>query len=135
MVSSGKDVVSIAKSQAAALKSFDTEKRQLDMQEIPAVKTVLDRSEYTTAAAFLPLWVRPLLLFMPVHIRGSKAMERFGTMAVTAISKRLSMPSDKVDLLSKMVEIKDDGGRPMGSQELSAEATTLLVAGSDTTSK
>ncbi|TCD69097.1 hypothetical protein EIP91_008739 [Steccherinum ochraceum] len=133
MVSSGSDLVSVAKSQSRALKSFDTE-WQLETETIPAVKTVLDRSEYTTAAAHLPALVRPLMLLLPNHIRGSTAMKKFGTIAVTSIAKRLALQSDKVDLLSKMVEVKDDGGRPMGDRELSAEATTLLIAGSDTTS-
>ena len=135
MTSSGRDVVQVAKSQDAVLESFGTKEPELETTEIPAVKTILDRSEYTTASALLPPWARPFLHLFPVHIRGSLALERFGTVAAAAIARRLLMSSDKIDLLSKMVEVTDDGGRPMGNRELSAEATTLLAAGSDTISK
>jgi cytochrome P450 len=37
--------------------------------------------------------------------------------------------------LSKLQQGKDDDGNPMGMQELTAEALTQLIAGSDTTSK
>jgi len=39
-----------------------------------------------------------------------------------------------VDLLSKLQAGKDDEGKPMGRLELTAEALTHLIAGSDTTS-
>lgn len=45
------------------------------------------------------------------------------------------MPSDRNDLLSKLQKGKDAEGNPMGRAELTAEALTQLIAGSDTTSK
>lgn len=55
--------------------------------------------------------------------------------AVAAVEKRLSEPSDRNDLLSKLQKGKDADGNPMGRNELTAEALTQLIAGSDTTSK
>ncbi|KAH8103863.1 cytochrome P450 monooxygenase pc-bph [Cristinia sonorae] len=134
MVANGSDVVKIAKSQTAALESFDSDKHDLDTDEIPAVKVVLERGDHVATSAFSPAWFRPFLRFFPATNKGRRAMELFGNLAVTAIARRLLTSPDKVDLLSKMVEIKDDGGRTMDGRELAAEATTLLIAGSDTTS-
>ena len=41
----------------------------------------------------------------------------------------------RTDLLAKLREGKDERGEPMGREELTAEALTQLIAGSDTTSK
>jgi len=54
--------------------------------------------------------------------------------AVAAVEKRLSEPSDRNDLLSKLQKGKDAQGNPMCRAELVAEALTQLIAGSDTTS-
>jgi len=51
-----------------------------------------------------------------------------------AVAKRLATSTDRVDLLSKLQEGRDGNGNPMGKTELTAEALTLLIAGSDTTS-
>ncbi len=42
--------------------------------------------------------------------------------------------SDRVDLLARLMEGKDENGQKLGRQELTAEALTQLIAGSDTTS-
>lgn len=39
-----------------------------------------------------------------------------------------------MDLLQRLMEGKDEDGQPLGRQELTAEALTQLIAGSDTTS-
>lgn len=65
-------------------------------------------------------------------------------MAIAAVSKRLAEPPEekahrdavgRTDLLTKLQEGKDEDGYPMGQKELTAEAMTQLIAGSDTTSK
>ena len=55
--------------------------------------------------------------------------------AIAQVAKRLTTPTDRTDLLGKLQEGKDDEGNPMGREELTAEALTQLIAGSDTTSK
>lgn len=133
MTASGTDIVRVATDQEAVMKSFGSEQMQFEEVEIPVVKTILDRSEFLTASAMMPAWIRPIVRHLTPG--GSKAMETFGTLVVTALTKRLSAPSDRVDLLSRMIEVKNNGGKPMNRQELSAEATTLIIAGSDTTAK
>ena len=85
---------------------------------------------------------------MPWFAKGDVAVKRLAGLAIAAVSKRLALAeagagsesgaragTDRVDLLSKLQEGKDDEGRPMGREELTAEAQTQLIAGSDTTSK
>jgi benzoate 4-monooxygenase len=40
-----------------------------------------------------------------------------------------------MDLLTRLQEGKDDSGQLLGKEELTVEALTQLIAGSDTTSK
>ena len=58
-----------------------------------------------------------------------------GVRKAAARKQRLATPTDRADLLSKLQEGRDDNGDPMGREELTAEALTQLIAGSDTTSK
>ena len=44
------------------------------------------------------------------------------------------MPAERVDLLARLMEGKDENGEKLGRDELTAEALTQLIAGSDTTS-
>ena len=62
-------------------------------------------------------------------------MTNLAGVAVAAVSKRLKTTTDRVDILSKLQEGKDDKGKPVGLPELTAEALTQLIAGSDNTSK
>src|SRR5262249_28109669 len=91
----------------------------------------------------LPPWWRPLVKrYIPWYRNGAGAVRNLAGIAVVAIAKRLSMDRElglsgergRVDLLSKLREGKDEDGRPMGREELTAEALTQLIAGSDTTS-
>jgi len=72
--------------------------------------------------------------FHPWYRKGSVATANLAGLAIAAVSKRLKSPTDRVDLLSKLQQGKDDEGKPMGRPELTAEALTQLIAGSDTTS-
>ncbi|KAK0495838.1 cytochrome P450 [Armillaria luteobubalina] len=51
-----------------------------------------------------------------------------------AIAKWLVTPTDRTDRSSKLQAGKDERGKPIGREELTAEALTLLIEGSDTTS-
>lgn len=41
---------------------------------------------------------------------------------------------ERADLLARLMEGKDENGEPLGRDELTAEALTQMIAGSDTTS-
>lgn len=133
MTARGTDIIQIATDQMAAIESFGSEKARLETEDVPLVKTILTRGEFTISAALMPVWTRPILRVLEPE--GHNAMKNFATLAATSIQNRLSTPTDRVDLLSRMIEGRDDRGKPMNARELCAESTTLLSAGSDTTSK
>jgi len=72
--------------------------------------------------------------FHPWYRRGGIKKANLLGLAVVAVSQRLKTPTDRVDILSKLLQGKDEEGKPMGRTELIAEAVTQLAAGSDTTS-
>ncbi|KAF7360600.1 Cytochrome P450 monooxygenase [Mycena venus] len=84
-----------------------------DITYIPAVAVLNGRGEYSMSMGVLP---------------------RMGASFDASRAVRLGQPTDRVDLLSKLQAGTDDNGNPMGRAELTAEALTLLIAGSDTTS-
>ena len=63
-----------------------------------------------------------------------KAIENLAGIAIARVNARLEKPSDRVDLLARLMEGRDETGNKLGREELTAEALTQLIAGSDTTS-
>jgi len=63
-----------------------------------------------------------------------KAIENLAGIAIARVNARLEKPSDRVDLLARLMEGRDENGNKLGREELTAEALTQLIAGSDTTS-
>lgn len=62
-------------------------------------------------------------------------MENLAGIAVARVEARLrNLDTSRVDLLARLMEGQDERGEKLGRQELSAEALTQLIAGSDTTS-
>ena len=133
MIKAAKDIAPVAKSQTNAMATYGNEKAEVDVEYFPAVKILNDRGEYTASMGVLPPWLRSFL--KNFHRRGNIATANFVGLAIAAVSKRLKAPTDRMDLLSKLLAGKDDQGKPMGPVELTAEAITQLVAGSDTTSR
>jgi benzoate 4-monooxygenase len=70
----------------------------------------------------------------PFFSKGIRAVENLAGIATARVQQRLSKPSDRVDLLARLMEGKDEKGERLGRAELTAEALTQLIAGSDTTS-
>lgn len=58
--------------------------------------------------------------------------------AIARVNERLASTAtnenERVDILTRLMEGKDVNGHPLGREELTAEALTQLIAGSDTTS-
>jgi benzoate 4-monooxygenase len=72
----------------------------------------------------LPASWRPYVRLLPWYRKGSKAVKNLAGLAVAAVAKRLTTPTDHVDLLSKLQQGRDDEGNPVGTAELTAEAQT-----------
>ena len=129
------DAAPVALSHEKAMSSYG----ETDTPEItyfPAVQILNDRGEYSASLGVLPPHWRPLVKLLPWYRKGNQAVQRLAGIAIAAVAQRLGAPqTDRVDLLAKLQEGRDDNGDPMGREELTAEALTQLIAGSDTTSK
>lgn len=127
--------VAVAHDQAMAAYGGEGEKAEIKVVHIPAVKILNDRGNFSASLGVLRPWMRPLAKQLPWFKQGQQAVRDLAGIAIAAVGKRLATPIDRVDLLSKLQEGRDDDGNPMGREELTAEALTQLIAGSDTTSK
>ena len=137
MIKAASDFVVVPKDQKAAMDSYGTvtKNSSVEVEEISAVKTLNGRGEFSMSMGVLPPWWRPLVRHLPWYSEGQKDVKTLTGIAIMAVAKRLATPTDRIDLLSKLQQGRDSEGKPMGREELTAEALTLLIAGSDNTSK
>ncbi|EGG06012.1 uncharacterized protein MELLADRAFT_36399 [Melampsora larici-populina 98AG31] len=103
---------------------------------LPAVQILNERGEYSMTQGCLPSWIRPITPYLdPWFARGATSVSNLAGIARNRVKKRLEGgPQDRKDLLARLQEGTDANGQPMGRDELTAEALTQLIAGSDTTS-
>ncbi|PSR74400.1 hypothetical protein PHLCEN_2v9908 [Hermanssonia centrifuga] len=132
MLQACQDAAPVAVSQKQAMASYGGQ--ECEVTHIPAVQILNDRGNYSASMGVLPPWIRPLVKQIPWYKKGNKAVKTLAGIAVAAVARRLTTPSDRTDLLGKLQEGRDDDGNLMSREELTAEALTQLIAGSDTTS-
>jgi benzoate 4-monooxygenase len=70
----------------------------------------------------------------PFFSKGVAAVQNLAGIAIARVNERLANPTDRVDLLARLQQGRDETGATLGREELTAEALTQLIAGSDTTS-
>lgn len=103
----------------------------------PAVQILNRRGEVSAALGTLPE-LKPYATWLPdkFFTQGLAAVENLAGIAIARVKQRLENPPDidRKDLLSRLQEGRDEKGEPLGFEELTAEALTQLIAGSDTTS-
>ncbi|RDW60166.1 benzoate para-hydroxylase [Coleophoma crateriformis] len=104
----------------------------------PAVEVLNRRGEVSGTLGCFPQ-LKPYAKYFPdpFFTQGLAAVENLAGIAVARVSDRLDnkqQDSDRVDLLARLMEGKDETGAKLGRSELTAEALTQLIAGSDTTS-
>ncbi|KAF8760091.1 Cytochrome P450 monooxygenase [Rhizoctonia solani] len=103
------------------------------VKHVPAIKILNDRGDYAASLGVMPPWWRPWAKRVPWYARGNQAVQCLAGLAVAAVTKRLEegLPDEEDD---EDEEESKGNGAPMGREELTAEALTQLIAGSDTTS-
>ncbi|KAH8826822.1 cytochrome P450 monooxygenase [Flagelloscypha sp. PMI_526] len=149
MIAAGQDAAPVpAPSAAAAVSQAMATGEGWDKIEyttIPAVRILNGRGEFSASLGVLPPWVRPYVRkYIPWFRRGGQDVKNLAGIAIMAVAKRLAWQAkalkengvvdERNDLLSKLQKGRDDQGQLMGTEELTAEALTMLIAGSDTTS-
>jgi benzoate 4-monooxygenase len=70
----------------------------------------------------------------PVFQQGLYAMNTVNGIGAARVDERIAKPSQRTDLLTKLMEARDETGKPLSREELISEALTQVVAGADTTS-
>lgn len=99
-----------------------------------AIQIINERGEYSATLGLAPVWLRPYLAKLPWFSNRLKSVKKLTGIALARVNDRLENGSERDDLLAKLQSAKDDSGEQMGKMELTAEALTQLIAGSDTTS-
>jgi len=134
MLEACKDIALVPKDQRSMIDSYGKEAKTEELVSVPAVKVINGRGEFSMSLGVLPPHWRPIVRRLPGFAQGARDVKNLAGIAIAAVAKRLATPTDRVDLLSKLQNGRDANGNPMGREELTAEALTLLIAGSDTTS-
>lgn len=103
----------------------------------PAIEILNRRGEVSAALGCLPA-LKPYAGWIPdpFFSQGLSAVQSLAGIAIARVKGRLDNPPpvERKDLLARLMEGRDDKGEPLGREELTAEALTQLIAGSDTTS-
>lgn len=101
----------------------------------PAIEVLNRRGEVSGTIGCYPT-LKPYAKYLPdpFFSQGMKAIENLAGIAIARVNTRLANPSDRVDLLARLMQGRDESGATLGREELTAEALTQLIAGSDTTS-
>lgn len=105
----------------------------------PAIQVLNRRGEVSGTLGCLPQ-LKPYAKHLPDRFfkDGLEAVENLAGIAVARVNERLQPEvmeqNTRVDLLARLMEGRDENGEKLGREELTAEALTQLIAGSDTTS-
>ncbi|KAG6025509.1 hypothetical protein E4U41_001500 [Claviceps citrina] len=103
----------------------------------PAIEILNRRGEVSATLGCYPR-LKPYARWIPdaFFSKGLAAVQNLAGIAIARVKARVENPPnvERKDLLARLMEGKDDRGEPLGREELTAEALTQLIAGSDTTS-
>jgi len=138
MLEAGKDIAMAPKhhgSQQALMNSYGKQEIDSEVFGIPAVEILNGRGDFSMCIGVLPPYLRPIVSKLPGYRFGTDCVRYLAGISIMAVAKRLANPTDRNDLLSKLQNGRDDEGKPLGGEELTAEAQTFLIAGSDSSAK
>ena len=105
----------------------------------PAIQVLNRRGEVCGTLGCYPA-LKPYAKYLPDRFfrDGLEAVENLAGIAVARVNQRLEAgkdgESERVDLLARLMEGKDENGNKLDREELTAEALTQLIAWSDSTS-
>ena len=124
MLKNGSDVTEFSRGPDAELEYFST------------IEIMEQRAVLTLALATMPVLLKiiPWVPSPTVKTRNENT-KKLNWMAAFNVRQRIDNPPDvdRMDILARLIEARDDQGTALTFDELLAEARLLLVAGSDTT--
>lgn len=124
-------------------KGQDIAEMRMDPKDPPkyvaAVEVLNRRGEVSATLGCMPSLI-PFAKYIPDRFftEGMQAVENLAGIAIARVQERtkpeVMANNTRVDLLARLMEGKDGNGNLLAGPELTAEALTQLIAGSDTTS-
>ncbi|KAE8377276.1 cytochrome P450 [Aspergillus bertholletiae] len=105
---------------------------------INAVEVLNRRGEVAATLGACPALI-PYAKWLPDPFfrLGAEAISNLAGIATSAVNRRLSLQGtaeERTDILTRLIESKDDNGNKLGRLEITGEALTMITGGSDTTS-
>ncbi|KAJ1300369.1 hypothetical protein OPQ81_005188 [Rhizoctonia solani] len=115
---------------------------QIRMVEVPIIKINANEGMITMAVGVFPSWTHNFLRLLPWNISGILHSAKFFNLTKASVDARLKRGprvasedgKGSIDLVDRLLEVRNEDGTPLTTDELYAEALLLLAAGSDTTS-
>lgn len=104
---------------------------QAQAADISALFTEVIEAQNPTVANLLPLWVQRLP-FMPLR-RALEARAKLDAFVYDLIARRRASATDQGDVLSMLLDARDEAGQGMSDLEIRDQAMTLIAAGHETT--
>lgn len=101
-----------------------------DTDELGAAIAVTSEYAARGLSRFLPI---PYSWPIPIHRRMYKAIALIRSYLQRFIDERKANPGERSDLLSLLLQARDDDGQPMSDEQLMAECQILFAAGHETT--
>ncbi|KAL1411303.1 hypothetical protein Q8F55_002254 [Vanrija albida] len=102
-----------------------------------AIEVLHHRGQVNSTVGCIPSPYKPWARYIPDPFfrKGIAVARNAAKIAIAAVRDRLENPPthDREDLLARLAEARDEKGSPISRDELTAEAMTQLIAGSDTT--
>jgi benzoate 4-monooxygenase len=136
MIENASDVLPLVKSRSDGSVTYGGGRAKGDVEYFPIVKVIRERDYYVASLGDLPKWLWPILKKIhPWYHTGDTAAVNLAKLAVTVVRQRLETPTDRVDILGRLIQGKDDEGKPMGLLELAGEAAVYISAATGTTSR
>lgn len=138
MLESAEDAIPVVVSQEAAMDSYyDSEKAPVECTTVPGTKTIDEGVYFGLLIGALPFLrsCLPLFSVIPSFRESMRSRDLTAKMAVSAVIRRLASGESRPDFLTKLITATDESGQRLPVDELAAEASSFLIAGSDTISK
>ncbi|KAF8699812.1 Cytochrome P450 monooxygenase, partial [Rhizoctonia solani] len=132
MIQAQRDTTNVAKSLTDGAKTI----------QLPLIELFDKGTQSVSCIGVYPRWAQAALLLLPWNLYGLFTTRNLAGFASAALSHRLQRTQhntdDKeargVDMVDKLLEARDEDGKPLSKEELLIETFGLLFAGSDTTS-